>query len=638
MENQHCNKRYGELQQPVFVPPKTPEPFANHGDIQPPSPPRQTKLRVKRRIGSNLSAPTQQFLASVAAAETRSADIPIPSIEEPDFTADDADSACSQILSVSHLPAFDEASLAPLRGRMFSPPKTPAPGMAPSLSPQRYPDWSIDSPSSRESSPEYESSRPSTARSTLTSGSLFSRISCLSDENHLASPEFESRESKQCTAQKEEHELKDDEPATKRLKRKVPWTRAMSNHLWAVYVQYLQDPTKTPVRMGKSCIPPQGVCSRVAREAKRIWRGAKMPARKAHIHEGNSRSTTPKADSSGVYMQWPHSTASTRAHLRDLCKRQAAISGVRNRHFMSKSPTPFYQPSHGDKQRPSVFNPQEMNKSLIISTAESMQPNGPLAQLAQNATPEPMPAPQANPSTPLKSANADSLAPPAPAEPPRLASPFGAKSYGPSSSGSLSAAGNTSSSTAQRHTVGGRRNTLQSPVRLSRPSGHRRSKTKQLSLDARRRPLPADIFQDPLPSPRVTSDKTSATLGLDDPFSPRSAEIASTIRSSRRARGHTVWAAPATAGLAPPVEPLPRLGSPFTASTNSHSVPNRFSLPNGMSADVLLRPFATLQEYGDAHAPQPRNLANRLAYIDQRLREFNSRENLRVCGTSESPL
>lgn len=629
-------KSYGGLLQSAF---RTPEPFATYDDTQPPSPPRQPRLRVKRRLGSNLSAPTHQFLASVAAADARSADVPIPSIEEPDFTQEDAE---MNPLSRPEPPEFDEMALAPQRGRMFSPPKTPAPGMAPSLSPRRYPDWSVDSSSSRESSPEYESSRPSTARSTLTNTSIFSRLSCLSDDNQFVSPEQEAREHKPATVDRDE----DEAPAAKRRAtgRKAPWTRAMSNHLWSIYVAYLQDPTKTPVRMGKSCIPPQGVCSRVAREAKRTWKGAKTFSKPISV-EDKSGSTTPKAESSSTFMQWPHSTASTRAHLRELCKSQASSSGIRTRHFLSKSPTPFYRPSVRNNRTParspSVFSSHELNKNLILSTSESMKPTGPLAQLtksAAEAAPEPESSvastpTESSPSVPLPTLEFSLL------DRPAFAAPFGANSYGPSSSASLASIA-TPTVQKQPNTVGHRRNTLQSPVRISRPSTQQRRRVKHLSMDARRRPLlPHDIFQDPLPTAGLaegfkrTTEFSSADSGrLDDPFIPRTAgqsDVTTPVRATRRARGHTMWtAAPASAGLAPPIEPLARLGSPFSAS-NSHSVPNRFSLPNEANTNVVRRPFATVQQTPDASnsSHPPRNLANRLAYIDQRLREFNNREN-----------
>ena len=73
------------LRAAVFRAPKTPEPMAE-GETRPPSPPRP-RFRLKRRnVSQHLAAPTQQFLASVAAA-----DVPIPSIEEPEVISLDSD-------------------------------------------------------------------------------------------------------------------------------------------------------------------------------------------------------------------------------------------------------------------------------------------------------------------------------------------------------------------------------------------------------------------------------------------------------------------------------------------------------------------------------------------------------------------
>ncbi len=86
--------------------------------------------------------------------------------------------------------------------------------------------------------------------------------------------------------------------------RKAPWTKAMSDHLWATYVLYLQDPKVTPFRMGKSCIPPHGVCLRVAREARRSWKGAKALTRAANPAEGRkSGSSTPTAENAGAFLE-----------------------------------------------------------------------------------------------------------------------------------------------------------------------------------------------------------------------------------------------------------------------------------------------------------------------------------------------
>src|SRR6266536_4253710 len=75
--------------------PTTPEPVTVDEPAQP-SPPRP-RLKVRRRNASNLQAPTQQFLASVAAA-----DVPIPTIEVAPTT-----STSSNTLDDSEMPDRD---------------------------------------------------------------------------------------------------------------------------------------------------------------------------------------------------------------------------------------------------------------------------------------------------------------------------------------------------------------------------------------------------------------------------------------------------------------------------------------------------------------------------------------------------
>ncbi|KNA94301.1 hypothetical protein FOXG_00410 [Fusarium oxysporum f. sp. lycopersici 4287] len=244
--------------------PRTPEPALN-GETQPPSPPRP-RFRVKRRNASNLNAPTEQFLASVAAA-----DIPIPSIEEPRVLDEEM---AETLYPMSHFNNMDDIPFTPHGGseRMFSPPKTPAPDLLPTLTTKQYPNWSIDSTlSSLESSPDYESSRPSTAHSTHTSASLLSYFS------------ISSEDLSQCISPDNEHadlanELSNADDNSKTLKpaktevprdtiRRAPWTKPMNQHLWSTYMMYLQDPKVTPFRIGKSGIPPHGVCLRGPRRA-----------------------------------------------------------------------------------------------------------------------------------------------------------------------------------------------------------------------------------------------------------------------------------------------------------------------------------------------------------------------------------
>ena len=56
----------------------------------------------------------------------------------------------------------------------------------------------------------------------------------------------------------------------------VNWTDETDNHLWKTYTLYRHDPTVTPFFVQPGGVPPLGVCCRVAREAKRSWRGQKL--------------------------------------------------------------------------------------------------------------------------------------------------------------------------------------------------------------------------------------------------------------------------------------------------------------------------------------------------------------------------
>ncbi|KAH8910616.1 hypothetical protein BR93DRAFT_873402 [Coniochaeta sp. PMI_546] len=534
--------------------------------------------------------------------------------------------------------------LAP-RGRTFSPPKTPAPGYVPSLSPPRYPNWTLDSTiSSVESTPDpdYESSRPSTSRSTQTSSSLFSRLSHMSEDEHCSSPQLD---------EDDKFVLLDDVVVANarpglRLRgksRKAPWTKAMSTHLWSTYVLYLEDPKVTPFRMEKSCIPPPGVCMRVAREARRSWKGSKALERAANPGDGDkSGSSTPTGESSAAYMAWPHTCAATRAHLRELCKLKAA-SGTRGLTFMSRSPTPFSQAAARHWNRRSTPGRStgfatDLSMSLAISTSDSMQPHGPLAQLT-SSTAEGSAEQILSPPTPslmLGTFEGE----PSFAERRRLGSPFSAaRSYGPSSSNSLSAAFDYNPMPRrQSNTMGGRR-TLQSPVRLSR-SGTQKRRHTQSNVPRKRPGLVSDIWLDPSTGSSAHVDATLATEAnvttstrLDALFGPHLPAHPLLATSSSM---------PDVGGQSEPSAepPLPRLGSPFSGTSSSFSFPRRTHRQHPESVDLgmLGRPFATvqLQQAPQMDAGSTRTgLTDRLTYIDQRLKELRNRDARR---RSESPL
>lgn len=569
--------------------PRTPEPSAPVDTTRPPSPPRP-RLKLKRRnVSTPLHAPTQQFLASVAAA-----DVPIPSVEESGLAR--ADHSMTHSLPRIHLPGFDGMDMyGNLRPRVFSPPKTPAVESAPTLPATEFPDWSIEacwSSSDVDSSPDYESSRPSTAFSTQTSASsFFSRFSVASDGGEdCISLELDQPCAENPAAQEDQHKPR------ARKSRKAPWTKAMSAHLWSIYLLYLQDPRVTPFRLGKSRIPPEGVCARVAREARRSWKGSNISTR--------SGSSTPTAESSKPYMQWPHTCAATRAHLRELCKLEASFQAGKSA-GIARSPTPFNKAAHRRWNRrctparsQPAFSGQDMAMSLTLCTAEAMQPHGPLAQLtsAQSGTTE-----QLESDTPVQSGAQ------------RLGSPFPAHNYGPSSSSTL----DPDVKVGRSSTMVGAHNGLQSPVRLTRSrSGtqKRRSVKGAEEPRSRRRPSLAAAFS------------STDSAGQGDLFVPRTAPLADPF-------------AP-TGPLDVPPTPPRRLGSPFPGSNASRSFPDRLQ-PAEFNLTALRRGFATVQQYAEPTrpsdaAPAPRSsLASRLAYIDERLKEFRGRSN--VSRRSQSP-
>lgn len=182
----------------------------------------------------------------------------------------------------------------------------------------------------------------------------------------------------------------------------VHWTPEMDRHLWGAYLIYLQDPTVTPFKMLPGVAPPLGVCHRVTRQARRTWRGAK-PVLPRKVSDGGSPDTI-KANRSGSNTptglkisrpsSWPKTGSSTRRRLRELCKRKPTIAPHYQRLLQARSSSPESFSSRSQSQSlrgsspfgypadPTPFATRDIQLSLAASTASSMQPNGPLAQLA----------------------------------------------------------------------------------------------------------------------------------------------------------------------------------------------------------------------------------------------------------------
>lgn len=615
---------------------KTPEP-TTEGDAQlsasprPPSPPR--RFRIKRRNVANLAAPTEQFLASVDAA-----DIPVPSIEEPRVVLDEE--MPDTMYPMSQLSDMDDMPLTPhgVSDRMFSPPKTPAPGAELAIPQERYPNWTIDPTfSSLESSPEYESSRPSTAHSDHTSTSLLSYFSISSEDlNAPISPENEKVEQADQLASAEDTEktIRAPQAQIKTKSRKPVWTKRMDDHLWSTYMMYLQDPKVTPFRLSKSGIPPSGAATRIARVASMSWKGNK------------SGSSTPSGQNSGVFIKWPHTHGATRAHLIELCK-ASARSSARGSQYLAPSPTPFGRTANRfwsrralPGQDGSVFSSRDMVMSLAVSTSETMHPEGPLAQLT-SAVEEPQPQELPPPPPHAEAAPPVLGFEPLESEAAHLASPFSernSRSYGPSSSNSLPSSFVVDSGFQRpAHTTEPRR-ALRSPVRLYESRSMKRRSHSQRILEPRKykRPsLGSDLYVDPSApgdeNEEPRGSEFSSSLGeRENPFVPR-ANLQKLFESTR-SNGNTQ--------LAPPAEAPPRLGSPFALGSSRHSLPNRHTHSSSIDIGTIRRPYNTFQQSllqsVDTGPVLRSSLTDRLAYIDQRLKSFRQRGTPR--RRSESPL
>ncbi|KAH8773897.1 hypothetical protein F5882DRAFT_171014 [Hyaloscypha sp. PMI_1271] len=643
-----------------FHEPRTPEPQAED-EPQIPSPPRP-RLKVRRRNVSNLQAPTDHFLASVAAA-----DVPIPTIELPQ--------AAQNISEDQDMPDREDLSstsglLAPQAQdyRFFSPPRTPMPTFPSEEGASQRPDWSMGTPSPAE---DYFQ-RPSSALSNASSDDSFysgSRFSRPSDDGSCTSPESDIADPFQFPISKGKGKaVLLDEPVQlstlngklrSKTRKDAKWTKAQSAHLWSTYLLYLQDPTVTPFRIGASCIPPEGVCHRVARETKRSWKGQKVApvlrrsSRLSSVVSSRasekSGSLTPTGENPKVYAAWSHSSAATRNHLREMCRNKDNTPVSRHRHMQSRSPTPFTKTTIRARQTPephtSIFSTMDIAMSLTTSTAESMQPDGPLAKLAADDSED----------TPTLT----SSFPPLEEFKPlsfgqsrgfgismdenrgrRLGSPFTARTYGPSSSNTLNASDRPSPPRTQSDTFSAPH--LGSPLRFDKPRSLNGTQKRRAQHDLEEelspngaivRPtiLNEQFFGTPLNQRRVRSRGFS----LGDEALRHRAPGASPSKFEApppRIKLPSPTPQPCTKTAAPKLLPSatfepPRLGSPFTEPGPSTFPRRLFQDP---TATVRRTAFATMHQtrrsiesFDFGEGP---SLQSRLEQLDMKLKQIRERD------------
>ena len=270
--------------------------------------------------------------------------------------------------------------------------------------------------------------RPMSACSLVSSFSSSSDGSDTSVESHLSlsgsctSPESEADPFMNKTITKSRAQsirvLFEQQELRSKKTKQVPWTREMDHHLWTTYLRYLQDPTVTPFKLLPGAPPPLGICHRVARDARKTWRSSRFPSKPRGglrrsgsmlrsvssadspetIRPSRSGSNTPTgtdADTPSKRNVWPKSGSATRRRLRYLSKNEPTLAPHYQRMLNSRSPSPssFSSPPSQSRQTRYLTPPSQRNDisfdtrdfrlSLIGSTAASMQPEGPLAQLAQ---------------------------------------------------------------------------------------------------------------------------------------------------------------------------------------------------------------------------------------------------------------
>jgi len=588
--------------------------------------PRPGRLRLKRRDASSLSfnAPTSQFLASVAAADN-----PLPTIEIADTDMLDV---LPRAVNGDFL-----STRSKLRGNLT--PRTPVPELPEVVSTNQFPDWSRDTPSP---APELFE-RPTSSRSTTSDFSEDSYYSvghlsrpsestCTSPDAELPDP-FSSPSSSRSKAKRPRESVNMSSTISGLMSDKITlnhsmrskfrpdvgWTKAQTTHLWSTYMQYLQDPTLTPFRFGATCVPPDGVVHRVARQAKRSWKGPQSPTVQSTFSPSRGGSNTPTQQAI-AYSSWPHSKAATRNHLKELCKLRSTTAVHCHRHRQSRSTTPFTKLSKYDADA-GPFATNDIALSLTTSVSETMQPNGPLAQLALEPSPPPTADLFGSKLQPAFEQEQDDL-------PYRsLADPW-AQSYGPSSSRLLAVAS------------GHKSPPLRSPITFSHSRSLSNTQKRsahfdlEAEMDASRYTRRPSILNDQLFGPQAERRKVRArgfslgdellrARGTEPPWNP----LAELSRDELDSGFSTVSSSStmSRAALSERFGPPPRLRSPFESSTNSNTFPRVHFQEKTTAARrapyATHRPRRSIESYDFGPS-----LRSRLSQVDTGLQEIRERE------------
>lgn len=375
--------------------PKTPEAQLDEAQLtsEPPPPPRPQPFKVKRK---RPSAPFQEPIMLDMSV--------IPTIEMSEVETQ-ISSPTMQPTSAHLLSPMPHASSL---GRAITPPKTPTPRLCTPFSQLEDPadEWDLIT----NTKPTFQR-----ANSVCSSFSDSSVSSCGSSAFSMPPGGYDSPLSETTDPFMDDQQdksvapvssLDQDTPQMKRAKtrRHGQWTPQMDDHLWLTFMAYLSDPTLTPFKMLPGSTPPMGVCDQVATKARRTWRSRKLNAPAsgsvdamlgcdAGRHREGSPDTIRPSPLHLTQPKWPKAAA-TRRRLRELCAKRPSISAHYARMLRTRSPSPFETSSDGPPRvQPVAMSSSfyDMHKSLLTSTAPSMQPGSVLAQLASDGPP---PAPR----------------------------------------------------------------------------------------------------------------------------------------------------------------------------------------------------------------------------------------------------
>ena len=216
------------------------------------------------------------------------------------------------------------------------------------------------------------------------------------------------------------------------LKQKAVFTKAMEAHLWKTYNLYATDPTHTPFKIFPGQFPSAGVANRVARIARKSWRGPQPLNEMKLGHWSQNNHGKRVKDLGGVapplgsndhldlltpWQKWPRSDGFVRRKLRQLVAHEHELKPYYSRLMQQRTPSPvssrreyssssavrsdevFYE--HIESREPptvehaelsyaprdtSAFSTRDMNVSLAASTSDTMDYSAPIHKLAMDPT------------------------------------------------------------------------------------------------------------------------------------------------------------------------------------------------------------------------------------------------------------